>query len=615
MEKILYTYALIKTLSDNNSEYIDSFWPLIVRVLPAKKELALFQVQKTIRDEIQIEIPNHALEFILHRAKKRGYINHSIRDRYSLTKKGDDYKKDLLTERQIQRDINALIKDIKNFFQTHFIDIECKEISNFLEHILKKNFEPLMQFFHTKQTDKEWNLETEDSRENLLIEYIIEAEKSKPTFFKTIEEMFYGSLISTLLYSNEPEKVFEINKTGFTNCDVYLDTNFVFSLLDLHRTDEGNQSAKELFRLLKDFYFNIKVFSFTVDEIVRVLNSCAEGASYQHPDEGNIYSTLKKKGWTKSDIIIYSSHIEQTLADKGIVIETIPDFDYKTYEPKNANLKPMLESYKNWWTQSTITHDLAAIEKIQEKRGKRIRDINEVNAIFLTSDARLKNFNLYKMGHSENKTICEVFLDRLLTTMLWLINPKVNLSLTTIISAHSKGLFAKWHVFDQFFKTANAMKIGGKINEEQINALFYNNFITEELSRLDDRSLTSITPEFVFDRIEKAKMSKQKSIEEQTIISEEKEKYCIEIKTIQENLKNSTHLMFMLLKWILFIGPILYTLYNYVSTGDISWLLIISFGVAILTLSSHIFGSISLKIDKIETNIADWRFQRLKSNT
>jgi hypothetical protein len=612
MKKILYSYAFIKTLSDNNADYIDSFWPLMVQIFPENKELALYAVQKTCRDELQIQIPSHPLEFILQRAKKQGYINKNVRDRYSLTKNGIEFKHNLEPERKIQRDINALLEDIKHYFESHNLSITTEEISDLLEVMLKRNFEPLIQFFHTKQDIPEFDTSSIDSRENLLIAYIIEAERDKPILFKTIEEMFYGSLISTLLYSEEPEKSFEIKKKGFSHCDVYLDTNFIFSLLDLHRTPESTQSAKELFQLMKDFNFQIKVFSFTIDEIVRVISGYVEGREGYQIDEDNIYSTLRKKRWKKSDITTFISNIEKTLKDLGISIENVADFDSSSYLPKNTSLKTQLESYKNWYTSFSINHDLAAIEKIQEIRGKPIRNIEEIKALFLTSDARLKNFNLNRMGHRDNKTICEVFLDRLLTTMLWLINPKINLSLSTIISAHSKGLFTKWHVFDQFFKIVNEMEKEGKINEEQINALFYNNYITEELGRMDDASQTHITLDFVFEKVERATISKGKSIEERQILQNEVEKYRKESETILKNITARTHSIFVIIKILLVIVPLSFIAINYFVTQNIGWLAGFSLLVALLTLIGHFFGPISQKIDNLEKYVSNTRYNRLK---
>ena len=57
MEKILYTYALIKTLSDNNEDYIDSFLPLIIQSFPEDGELALYSILRNTQGRIPNRYP------------------------------------------------------------------------------------------------------------------------------------------------------------------------------------------------------------------------------------------------------------------------------------------------------------------------------------------------------------------------------------------------------------------------------------------------------------------------------------------------------------------------------------------------------------------------------
>ena len=209
---------------------------------------------------------------------------------------------------------------------------------------MKRDFDPILHFFQTYKKENQIEIKTSDSREQLLIEYIIKVEKSDNEKYKILRQMFYGSLISTLLYSEEPEKTFAIKNKKFNYCDIYLDTNFIFSLLDIHRTPEINQASKELLNLIKKFNFKIKVFSFTINEIVRVVNGYSNGNHTSIPEGEEVYSTLLKLGWTKSNVIEFNSTIEDTLSTLGIIIERVEDFNYNSFQPRRSDLIDLLKS-------------------------------------------------------------------------------------------------------------------------------------------------------------------------------------------------------------------------------------------------------------------------------
>ena len=216
-------------------------------------------------------------------------------------------------------------------------------------------------------------------------------------------------------------------------------------------------------------------------------------------------------------------------------------------------------------------------------------------------------------------------LDRLLTTMLWLINPNIELSLSTIISAHSQGLLIKWDLFDKFFKTVEEMKKEGTVSDEQINTLFYNNYITEELTHYRDEDIKLFPPSLIHEKIESASLLKKKATTEQERIKRENEKLIQEQEILKqnyvkiekendkifENIKNQTHSIFLFMRALvlfIFVGASILL----ILTREQIWLLIITVPVAFITLCGHLFGSISPKIDALEDTVSTWRFSRLK---
>jgi len=83
--------------------------------------------------------------------------------------------------------------------------------------------------------------------------------------------------------------------------------------------DEVNEPARELLDLLKNHGINLKVFSFTVDEICRVIGGYVERA-YRYPiiiPVESIYSTLKRRNWTAVDAMKVIEVVEFNESDRS----------------------------------------------------------------------------------------------------------------------------------------------------------------------------------------------------------------------------------------------------------------------------------------------------------
>jgi len=207
-----------------------------------------------------------------------------------------------------------------------------------------------------------------------------------------------------------------------------------------------------------------------------------------------LYSSLNKQGWTKTRAKEFVANIESILQENGIEIEWEEDIDLNTYSPKNEDLRNLIREYKPLQSVYHQNHDLAAIEKIEELRGKPIRKIEDSKVFFLTSDIRLSRLNFTKMGHKENGTVCEAYLDRLLTNILWLKDPCMELPLKSIIAAYSRDLFIKRRIWDKFYEALQQLRQEKKVDDENISTLFYHGYIEDILKDIDEQESDKITP-------------------------------------------------------------------------------------------------------------------------
>jgi DNA-binding PadR family transcriptional regulator/vacuolar-type H+-ATPase subunit H len=517
MANLIYTYALLKALYDQEEDYLDTFWTFAVQGLVTEGFSDLNSIQANLKQKTDMEIPLHVLGSILKRAKKKGYLERRLefsgelkRELYKLTDKGRDQLDILETQKDVERRISNLLEDMEGFFSEQNISLDREQILDLLMSILQENIYPLIEFINPSIGAELPRVELGRNSETL-VDYLKLAEKQKPEHFHTLQDMILGSIVSTTLYSEDD--VNEIATRKFQHCVAILDTNFIFSVLDLHHTPEDNKPVKELLDLLKNNGFSLRVFDFTIGEISRVLGLYLSD-EHRYPTTvmvDDVCSCLKRNGWTKTQVIEFIRNLENILHDLGIETE-LTKINLKTYEPPDKVLRSLILKYKPDQKLLPQNHDLAAIECIQKYRGRSVRQIERCRAIFLSSDAGLSRFSFIEMGHKDNMTVSEVIQDRLLTNILWLKDPSSRLPLKSIIAAHSRGLFVKARVWNKFYDVLSNLKRTGKIDDDRISMLFYHNYIEDALAHFGNHETDKITPEFVLSEIEKA----SRLIEEET---------------------------------------------------------------------------------------------------
>lgn len=554
MEKIIYTYALAKSLYDQGEDYIDAFWPLALRVFNInRKGLKLISIQNLIKNDLELNIPLHSLETILNRAEKNGYLAKKHRHHFEITESGLNYINNFKTNKEVERRLNALFIDIKNFIKSTFnLEKEIKEIKISILELITKNINLLIENF---SLDKQFTPIVKTNNldlKNYLIEYMKIADREKPDHYNSLKDLVLGSIISTIINSKKPEKIMLIIRKKYNDCVFFLDTNIIFSLMNLDEK-ELSEGANELINLLKSYKCKLKVFTFTIQEICKVLQGYKQ-KSFLYSETirvNSIYYQMKIKGWGKKYLKDFIMNIEEKLSNLGLEIELIENVNINNYNPKKREYLSRMLHYKPEMGRIYQNHDLAAIDKIEELRGGYpIWKVEKAKYFLLTSDKGLNNFNFKEMGHERDGTVGEVILDRILTNILWLENPNANISLKSIIGSHSQGLFIQKAVWEKFTNILQQLKREGTVNDNKIASLFYNKYIEDILREIDESEVDKINHQLVISEIEKAsklKVKEEERKEEEFIKTLDKEvsrkeneiekKWLEKITEIKENLR------------------------------------------------------------------------------
>jgi DNA-binding PadR family transcriptional regulator len=512
----LFTFSLIRSLYDQGDDIIDSFWPLVINVLPRdKSSLPIEKVQKEIEEHYGLKVPQHSLGTIIKRAAKKGYVERAQKS-ISLTPDGLTYfDQKIEPEREANRRVNELLADAKAFMERALKTVlSLDQIKGIIQAFILENLETLEQFFTDDGAPTHSRNTFSTDSERVLVDYFTDVEKTKPLIFQTLQDIVCGSVISAIVHTRE---LFQESGRKFDKTVVYLDSNYVFSLLNL-RYDEENKPAQELFTLMKEEgTFDFKVFDFTLHEITGVLRNYEKEERYYQPHikvRNSLFASLKARGWTPAKVREFIVNVEERLWDELQVSIGPTEINLGKYEA-DASRRALLAQYKPDQASREQNHDLAAIDRIRALRRKDVRRIEKAQAIFLTSDMKLALFNYIGEEHKEKDTISEVIPDRLLTNILWLKNPAASdkFSLDSIIANYSRNLFVDQTVWKQFYKNLVELRIEGSLDDTQVSILLYDRHLQEMLSEYEPDEMEEIDPEKILKNIEKIREEKPEEVQ------------------------------------------------------------------------------------------------------
>lgn len=524
INKMIYSYALAKAMYEKEKDYIDTYYTFILKILPIDKvSLDLDCVSEKVEEKFNIIIPEVSLKSIITRAKKSGYLFVEKKQKkwqIKISDKGIKYVGGLETESNVKRKIDELLNDILNYFKDDKLNMQ--NINKIFFSVIDKNIELLREYFspHSRPLTNKY-IKKKSGYEKKLFKYIKLAENQKPRYWEMLRNIVYGSIITTAAFS----KNISVLDKKFKYVQIFLDSNFIFSLFDLHYP-EINKATKELFSLLKSYKFKLKVFDFTLDEMINVLSNYARKQNIYYKDikVNSIFSNLKTKGYTIEDMKEFIRKIENKLWDLNIeIVPTTIDLD--KYIPDESQISKIMQYKPKFGNITNIyNHDLAAIEKIKEIRKTKVREIEKSKAIFLSSDLKLAKYNHIEMGHRKNLTIGEVIPGRLLTNILWLKNPtiKEDIPMDTIISVYSGESMITREIWERFCENIEKLKKEGRIQDIDIATLLFDKQMEDILTNLDDSDIDDFTPDETFKNINKIKLDLQQKIEVEKKEYEEK---------------------------------------------------------------------------------------------
>ncbi|MFW9994453.1 MAG: hypothetical protein ACFFD4_20585 [Candidatus Odinarchaeota archaeon] len=507
-----YSYALVLTFFEKeHSNYLDVFCPLVIK---AVQKIGNASTIDKIYDSLNSIIPMDVLKAVTERNVQRGHIariryaGHRL-NYYELTEKGTKYYNRIEKEDDVKRRVRKFEKHFKHYFEEKKVNLEIVRPYDEFKSFIKRNASFIFDFFCGEESSLDLPDPEASSRDQYIFDYIGFIRSEEKDYYATLRDIILGLIISTII--NSDKKINQIRAGWcFKDTKIFLDSNFLLSLYGWRSTEEIGRvkAANELFKLLRDYGFGIKVLEITKNEISRHI----KGYEDTYDDLSKLtnsypaYSSYKRRGFTKLMAQRFRTNLERELFQKGVIVEK-KLIDINQYKHNRLFFK--LREHKSYRGrddgEENVAHDVAVMEFIKKDRNQSVPALKQIKSIFLTSDKTLSRFNHFEMNHASIGTIGEVVLDQLLVIILWLRNPRLKISVDSIISAHSQDLLVKESVWEYFTATLKQLMVEQDVPEDCIPTLLYDDYIIDVLNGFKKKDVQQITGQFIMEKYETAK--------------------------------------------------------------------------------------------------------------
>lgn len=417
---LISTAVLTAIWDDSHKDNIELVIPFVSNIIFNK-----FKVNDLIDEEYIIrqlkekfcfnKFPHAVLKIVLNRMKRRNILKLDNK-KFILTKDLKDEAKEFedrlnIAKLETSKVISAITKYLKKELNDDIVESDAEiYFGNFISSYGYNAYENIN---FVKKIERK-----SDVTNYLIGEFICRENEKNSDIFKLILRIIEGYMIANAIYL----QIENDNKASLRKLNCYLDAAFILRVLG-YKSDEENESAKELYDLLVKYGATINCFNHTFIEVRNILYY------YKININKNKEMTLEyfdKEKYSEGQVDLIISSLEDIFNDKRINIVDTPDFtkdrykdviDVKTLEEKLTAHK---EKHNQYINPNSITNDVNSVCAINMlRRGKKITKIENCTHIFVTTYQYLKSASREIMPELFDTDIGLVIDDLDLTTILW----------------------------------------------------------------------------------------------------------------------------------------------------------------------------------------------------
>jgi hypothetical protein len=464
-EQALTSLAILTVNWDRKHDIVESFVPLVAECLrrDGDKPVSAVDLQKQVEGAFGLKIPIGALQGILARCKKRGYVRQAQGVFVPIHKNLD--KIDFASNRaEALRQHSCLLRKLRDFTRERYeIEWTEEDADAALLGYLQENSLPVL----AAATDGDpLPKPTKQSRrtKHVVSAFAGHLDEADPEGFKCLETVVKGHVLSTVLFYPDLGRV----EAKFEDLDVYLDTPIL--LPGIGYSEEGIRiQCLEMLDLLRELGAHLKCFHHTSEEVAGVLE--AEAArmrgSQVEPVE---YSTSKP--FTLAEIEEMLIKLPTILGQLGIDVVDTPAW---TEEPDEVALEEAIEGEIHYFREKARERDVKSLAAVHRLRGgKRMPVFERAGSIFVTSNttlARASSNFFYDIDGKGGVPTC--MTTTMMTRLAWVKKPMVapELPRHMVIASSYAALNPSNALWRKYLDEVERRRAEGEMSDEEYHLL------------------------------------------------------------------------------------------------------------------------------------------------
>ena len=598
----LTSLAILKVNIDHGNDYLDYLRPFVLQVLFDYNidPITDNAVSLCLQEQFGIAIPGRTIQIVLKRIAR----HHAIKREHKVYRKIGDLTDPMISQKQVvaERHIQAVLRGLKQYSQgsTNPIDTDeraiaaiCAFLADFdvicLRAYLRGTVIP--QLNHAHQSDI-----VHVSR------YVHELQHTDPEKFDSFLVLVQGHMLANALLCPDLQNFSQTYK----KVTFYLDAPLLLHALGLEgKVKEA--AARELIALLIRLGGNVAAFSHSCQELIGILHAVA--ANMNSPDGyGLMVNEARKRGTTRSDLLLLVESLEDRLSEVNVKIENTPQYT-EPFQIDERVFEQVLSDEVSYNNPRAIEYDTNSVRSIYAIRKNRFASsIERAGAVLVTSNSSFARV-AWEFGqqHESSSDVSSVVTSFSLANMAWLKAPlgAPTIPRTQVLAIAYAALQPSTQLLNKYMSEIDRLEAQGKISERDHQLLRSSLKAHDELMRLTLGEDTALTEETITQTLERVSTNiKREASEKVTLEKEQHEKTRDELflqklrsETTLTNLFWICHSTSYFVAWIfsgsiataLVIGLLISPLIKF---GWDSWITKICSGILIiLTLVSLLFGS------------------------
>ena len=489
----LTSLAILRVNIDQGRDYLDYLLPFVVQVLIDQNldPITSDSVSRCIREQFGLEIPSSVVEVILNRLAKQKAIQKDL-GIYHMT---SDLPDPQITARQARanRHIGAVLNGLRQFSQdtanpVNNDDEAIESICTFLAE-----FDIICLRAYLRGTTIPNLGEKRRSTIVLVSEYVQHLQQSDPERFESFLILVQGHMLANALtcpdLHNAPK--------SYEDVTFYLDTPILVRMLGAEG-EYKQVAASELISLLNKLGGNVAAFSHSRQELQNVLQGAANFLETSE-GRGEIIFEARRRGTTRSDLLLLSESIDDKLQEAGIQVEATPRY-MEEFQIDEKVFEEVLEDGLWYFNPRAREFDINSVRSVYVLRGNSpVTSIERARAVLVTSNSAFARAAWeYGREYESSQTVSSVITDFSLANMAWLKAPlgAPNIPTTQLLSFSYAALEPSEYLLTKYLAEVDRLEGLGKISERDHQLLRSSPSAYSELMHLtlgEDAALTEET--------------------------------------------------------------------------------------------------------------------------